>query len=106
MARVASSSQCHHQTHFIFISAQAAALLLGVHSQNLQVPGGTSAASDGDFVSVPSTPAPGPGCPGTLAHITFHHLLHLVPICNKLGEGEDLGDPGERAVGKQNLACP
>lgn len=92
MPRVASSP---HQTHLIFISAQATALLFGVHSQNLQVPGGSSAASDGDFVSLPSTPAPGQTVPGPPAHTTFYHLSHLVTICNKPGEGEDLGDPGE-----------
>lgn len=109
ISRVASSP---HQTCFIFISAQAAALLFGVCSQNLQIPGGTSAASNGDFVSLPSTPAPPP------AHAAFHHLSHLVPICNKPGEGEDFGDPEERATWgsriwsilkglkkKKNLAC-
>lgn len=87
-----------HKIHFIFISAQAAELLLGVHSQNPQVPGGSSTAPDGDSVSLPCTPAPGQAAPGPPAHTAFHHPSHLVTICNKPGEGEDLGDPGERAM--------
>lgn len=40
----------------------------------------------------------GQAASGPLAHTASHHLSHLVPICNKPGEGKDFGDPGEKAM--------